>query len=121
MTGRLRLAGRALLLRCPNCGTGGLFTRWFRMKERCPGCGLHLERQESGYVVGAYMFNIAASELFGVGVLLAVAVATWPNPPWDLLMYGGVALMIAAPIVFYPFAKTLFLAFDLAFRPQGDE
>ncbi|MBL8987209.1 MAG: DUF983 domain-containing protein [Gemmatimonadales bacterium] len=117
----LRLAGRALRLRCPNCGAGGLFSRWVRMRSHCPGCNLNLERNESGYVVGAYMFNIAASELIGVALLLAVAVATWPNPPWTLLTWGGAAFMLIAPVVFYPFAKTLFLAFDLAFRPPGQE
>lgn len=91
------------------------------MKDRCPGCGLHLEREESGYVVGAYMFNVVAAELVGVAIVLAVALATWPNPPWDLLLYGGAGLMLVCPLLFYPFAKTLFLAFDLAFRPKGDE
>lgn len=28
-----------------------------------------------------------------------------PNTPWDMLVYGGVSVMIAAPILFYPFAK----------------
>jgi hypothetical protein len=29
--------------------------------------------------------------------------------------------MITAPVVFYPFAKLLFLAFDLSFRPARPE
>jgi len=67
------------------------------------------------------MLNIAVSEIIGVAVLLSVTVATWPNPPWDMLLYGGVGLMIAAPVGFYPFAKTLFLALDLMFRPKDQE
>lgn len=109
---------RALRRRCPNCGGNDLFLSWLRIRERCPRCGLHLERHESGYVVGAYMFNIAAAELIGLAVLLTVAAATWPDPPWDLLMYGGVVLMAGLPFVFYPFAKTLFLALDLIVRPE---
>ena len=84
----LRLFGRALRLRCPNCGQGGLFTSWLRMRERCPACGLKLERGEEGYPVGSYMFNIVAAEL-----------------------------IFAAPFAIFPFSKTLFLAFDLLFRP----
>jgi hypothetical protein len=91
------------------------------MRDRCPSCQLHLERGEQGYQVGAYMFNIAVAELLWVVVMVTIAAATWPNPPWDLLLYGGVALMVAAPLLFYPFAKTLFLAFDLLFRPPGAE
>lgn len=38
-----------------------------------------------------------------------------------LLEYGGIALMVIAPFVFFPFPKTLFLAFDLLFRPDARE
>ena len=117
----VRLFGRAIRLRCPSCGGKGLFRTWFKMVETCPTCGLHLERRESGYLVGAYMFNIAIAELIGVTVLAVIVGVTWPSPPWDLIMYGGAALMVVCPLAFYPFAKTLFLAFDLAFRPAGDE
>ena len=33
----------------------------------------------------------------------------------------GVALMILFPVFFYPFSKTIFLAFDLFFRPPPPE
>jgi len=109
---------RALRRRCPNCGAGGVFDGWFAMRRECAGCGLHFEREESGYAVGAYMLNIAVAELLLVGVGVAIGVATWPNPPWKALMYGGALLMAVLPVLFYPFAKTLFLAMDLAVRPH---
>jgi hypothetical protein len=31
------------------------------------------------------------------------------------------ALMIVVPFLFFPFSKTLFLAFDLTFRPAAPE
>ena len=47
---------------------------------------------------------------------------TWPDPPWPVLQIVGVIVVILAPFIFYPFSKTLFLAFDLAFRPaSGDD
>ena len=116
----LTLFARAMVRRCPNCGGGPIFDGWFRMREHCPRCGLHLHRGEEGYQVGAYMFNIIAAELVFAALFVAILLATWPDPPWDLLLYGGRALMIVAPIVFYPFAKTLFLAFDLVFRPAAE-
>jgi uncharacterized protein (DUF983 family) len=116
-----RLFWRAARLRCPNCSGGNIFRSWFRMRPYCPSCGLPLERGEEGYQVGSYMFNVVASELLFAAVLVAVLLATWPSPPWQLLQYGGIAMMIAAPFVFYPFSKTLFLAFDLAFRPPTSE
>jgi len=117
----LRLLGRALAKRCPRCGGNDLFLTWFKMREVCPSCGLHLERRESGYVVGAYMLNIAVSEAIWLATMVAIAVATWPKPPWDFLLYGGVALMVAAPVVFYPWSKTLFLAADLLVRPEATD
>ncbi|HKP49209.1 MAG TPA: DUF983 domain-containing protein [Gemmatimonadales bacterium] len=113
----LVLFGRAVLLQCPNCGGGPLFSRWLRMRERCPVCGIRLARGEEGYQVGAYMFNMIAAELIFAGIFLAILVYTWPHPPWTPLLYGGIALMIVLPALFYPFSKTLFLAFDLVFRP----
>ena len=117
----LRLFGRAVRLHCPNCGRAKLFDAWFRMRARCPVCGLPTARGDEGYHVGSYMFNIIASELVFAAVFLAIVVATWPDPPWLPLQVGGVALMIVAPFVCYPFSKTVFLAFDLVFRPATPE
>lgn len=112
---------RALRLRCPNCGQGRLLEAWLRMRSHCPVCGLKTERGEEGYQVGSYMFNIVAAELIFAAAFVAVLAATWPDPPWKLLEYGGIALMIVAPFVFFPFSKTLFLAFDLVFRPAAHD
>jgi len=113
----LLLFSRALRLRCPNCGGGPLFHSWFKPRKHCPACGLPLERGEEGYQVGSYMFNIIAAELIFAVLFLGIVLATWPNPPWTELQIGGIALMIIAPFIFFPFSKTLFLAFDLVFRP----
>jgi len=112
---------RALGRRCPNCGSRGLWERWLRMRDTCPGCGINLERGEHGYIVGAYMFNIVGAELVFAALFVGIVLWTWPDPPWGWLQWGGVALMVLLPVLLYPFSKTLFLAFDLLFRPQGSE
>jgi uncharacterized protein (DUF983 family) len=114
------LFARAMLLRCPSCGGGPLFQSWLKMRPLCPACGLRTERGEDGYIVGAYMFNIVAAELLWAAVILAIGFFTWPSPPWDLLLYGGGAMMLATPFLCYPFSKTVFLAFDLIFRPAEE-
>lgn len=86
------------------------------MVARCPSCNLAMDRGEQGYAVGAYMFNIAMAEVAFVVILATVMLVTWPNPPWTMIMYGGAALMILLPVIFYPFAKTLFLGIDLIFN-----
>jgi len=111
---------RALRLRCPACGGGPVLLSWLRMSPNCATCGLRLERGEEGYWVGSYMFNIIAAELLFAALGITVVVITWPTPPWTALALGGAVLMVLAPLVFLPFSKLLFLAFDLIFRPPTD-
>jgi uncharacterized protein (DUF983 family) len=89
------------------------------MKPRCPTCDLELNRGESGYNVGSYMLNIIAAELIFAAIFVGTIVVTWPDPPWTILQYGGAILMVLAPIVLYPFTKTVFLAVDLAVRGES--
>jgi uncharacterized protein (DUF983 family) len=111
------LLGRALRLRCPNCGAKGLFASWGRLRQRCPDCGLWLERGEGDYYLGAYMVALLVVEsLFAVGFVL-ILVATWPDPPWDLIQWGGAVVLAAGVLICYPFSKTVWLATDLIFRP----
>ena len=91
--------------------------RVLQYQERCPNCGILLERGESDYFLGAYTLNLIAVEILLALGFVVVMYATWPNPPWDALEYGGVVLSILGAVLCYPFAKTLWLAVDLIFRP----
>jgi hypothetical protein len=65
------------------------------------------------------MLNIIAAELIFAAVFVGTILVTWPDPPWKVLQYGGAVLMVLAPILLYPFTKTVFLAVDLAVRRQS--
>jgi len=118
--GPVRLAARALRLRCPHCGRGPLLRSWFTLLPRCAACGLSFERDErEDYWLGAYLLNFMVTEVVFAGLVLAVLLATWPEPAWSLLTWLGAAQMIVTPIVFYPFSKALWLAADLVFRPAN--
>jgi len=91
------------------------------MRERCPRCALPLERGESqDYWLGGMMFNIVLSELLAVLVVGFVVLATWPRVPWTPIWIGAVALMVAAPFLLFPLSRTVWLAFDLMFRPRHE-
>ena len=45
---------------------------------------------------------------------------TWPSPPWGLFQLVTIVLMAVAPFGFFPFSKTVFLAFDLWVRPPAE-
>ncbi|HEX2721782.1 MAG TPA: DUF983 domain-containing protein, partial [Gemmatimonadaceae bacterium] len=110
---------RAMLLRCPHCGGKGVMESWFKLKERCPRCGLHLNREEGDYFLGAYMIMLIVMEMFFALGFLIVLLVTWPDPPWNAIQWVGAIVLFAGILVAYPFAKTLWLAFDLMFRPVG--
>jgi uncharacterized protein (DUF983 family) len=117
--GRARMLRRGLAKRCPICGTGNLFTGWFRMKERCPGCGYRFEREE-GFFLGAYVINLAIAQ--GLVIVLAVVPAIIllaHNPDASIvpILVAGLLGAVLAPMFFYPFSKTIWTAFDLIMRP----
>jgi uncharacterized protein (DUF983 family) len=91
------------------------------MRERCPSCHLRLDRGEADYFLGSYTINFVVSELLIVlGAALGI-VLSWPHVPWTLLTWSLALMVVVAPIIFYPFAKTLFLAADLIFRPLTEK
>ena len=56
---------------------------------------------------------------FGFGIMLALAVwARWPRVPWTAIEVVGVGGAILAPILFYPYSKTLLLAVDGCSAPS---
>jgi uncharacterized protein (DUF983 family) len=108
--------GRALRLKCPRCGGGDVLRSWFRLQERCPRCALLLDRGEPDYWLGAYAINLVVAEGLAAIVGLVVLVRTWPRGVPGTAT--GVALAILLPIVFFPFSRLLWLAWDLSFRPS---
>lgn len=82
------------------------------------GCG---SSGEGDYFVGAYLFNLIAVELILAFCVGTFVIATWPNPPWDVITYVTGFLMLAGCVLCYPFSKTTWLAVDLAIRPMSAE
>jgi uncharacterized protein (DUF983 family) len=112
---------RALRLRCPHCGGGPVFVTWSHLVPNCPVCGLGFERGEQGYWLGAYFFNLMAVETVFTVWVVGFLLLTWPSPPWELFQISTIVLMLVVPVAFFPYSKTLFLAFDLLVRPPTEE
>jgi uncharacterized protein (DUF983 family) len=111
------MLSRALVLRCPNCGSRGLLRNWLHLHERCPMCGLRVEREGSDYMAGSLMFNIVLAEMIFAVVFVVYLVIAWPHPNWDVLEIAAPIGMAVAPFVLFPFSKLVWLAADLALRP----
>jgi uncharacterized protein (DUF983 family) len=111
VSGRL---GHALKLRCPICGSGEMFSGWFRMNARCRGCGFAFER-ESGYFLGSIYVN------YGAAVLLATVMHLLFEYVWNVPIWPQVAILsvfvAAFGLTFFRWARALGLAFDVTIDP----
>jgi uncharacterized protein (DUF983 family) len=112
------LVKRALLLRCPRCGGRGIWQSWFRMKHACPTCGQVFERGEShDFFIGAYLINLVVAESAAVLVAAAMWLTLGSRVSFNVLWGASMVLAVVMPVIFYPFSRELWLAFDLHFRP----
>ena len=114
-----RMLWRGATRRCPRCGSGHVFHRWFTIVERCPRCNLHFEREE-GYWAGALAINIGVTSAVFIVVFTIALVLTVPDVPVVELLLVLVPLMVVVPIVYYPFSKTLWMAVDRALLQHLD-
>ena len=107
---------RGLARRCPRCGSGQLFRGWFTMVERCPRCGLSFSREEGAWL-GSFVISFGVTEAL-LAVIIAISIAmTLPDPPALQLSIGAAVAMVAFPLAFYPFSKTIWAAIDLLMHP----
>jgi hypothetical protein len=87
------------------------------MVERCPRCRYTFEREE-GFFLGAYVINLAITQL-ALGVFIAGGIiATLPDPPALQLTLIGITVAVGVPLVAYPFSKTLWTAIDMVMHPE---
>ena len=108
-----------LTRRCPRCGSGHLFRRYFTLVPDCPRCGLHFER-EQGYFAGALAVNIMVVGAVFAIVFIALVAMTVPDIPVAPLLAVLVPIMLFGPILYYPFSKTVWMAVDRAVLQRMD-
>ncbi|GMU79312.1 MAG: hypothetical protein AMXMBFR46_21050 [Acidimicrobiia bacterium] len=114
-----RIFWRGATLRCPRCGSGHLFRRYFHLVDDCPRCALHFEREE-GYWVGALAVNIAIVFAIFVVAFVVILAVTVPDVPVGPTLAVLVPVMVLGPIAFYPFSKTLWMSIDYGFLHRLD-
>jgi uncharacterized protein (DUF983 family) len=105
---------RALRLRCPACGERGVFERRFRVRDACRSCG-HRFVREHGYWLGAMIVNLALVEAVFLVMFVGGMLLTWPDVPWNRLLVLTLVAMAVTPVLFLPWARTVWVAIDLGF------
>ena len=107
----MRALGRGVRRRCPRCGSAAAFSRWWKMSDDCPVCGLHFEYAD-GYWLGAVVLNLVVTEAIFLVVFIGGMVLTWPDVPWGWLLAVVIGTNVVVPVLFYPIAKTLWVAME---------
>ncbi len=117
----LRLLLSGLFLRCPYCGKGKLFRRFYSMYDRCPVCGWRYEREE-GYWTGAIALNLVVTELLIAIVTVPVVIwlAVSGLPIWPLVAIG-LPMCFILPLLFFRHAKSFWMSLDFMIHPVDPE
>ena len=88
------------------------------MHDRCPKCGASFEREE-GFFLGSIYFNYGLTALV-VAIAYPVLLFTQSVPaPW--LMGGTLAFAILFPLLFFRYARSLWLGMDQFLDPRPGE
>jgi hypothetical protein len=62
--------------------------------------------------------NTAVTEGLFLLLFIVSIIAMAPDIDWMVLLAIGVATNLVFPVIFYPFSKTIWMAFDLAFMKR---
>lgn len=105
---------RGLQLRCPVCGQGKIFSRPFKMYEKCPHCNYVYEREE-GYFTSSMAVNLVISEFIVAGFIIPLA-ANRSIPLAPLLIYGA-PLPVLLPLLFFHHSRGIWMSMDQLLNP----
>ena len=114
----LKLVGRALLLRCPVCGKGKLFSGIYRVPDNCPVCGAPYAR-EAGFFLGSIYINYGLTSLIAAVVYPILMFNKLVPEPY--LTRGSLAFVVIFPLLFFRHARSLWIGFDQWYDPREGE
>lgn len=112
---------RALRRRCPVCGRTGISRHPASVDQRCPHCGLDLERQ-----VGSFIGGVGVNTIVAFACLLATIVigfvATGGEASVTRVLLPALVVATVVPLGFYARSRLLWVAIELRWWPlQPDE
>ena len=111
-----KILGRSWRLRCPRCGRSKLFAGWFRMRRKCPTCGLDFDR-EPGFYLGSIYINYGLTAVLMTIYFVSMTVADAADQ--QTLLWTAGAFCVVFPLCFFRFARSLWLGFDQFWDPQA--
>lgn len=109
-----------MTLACPHCGGRGNFTGYFNMRRRCQTCNLDFDRNPGSYIGGIGLNTVFSFVVLAVAVVLTFVVTGDDTPLWQLLVVP-LAVAVIVPLIFFPFSKSIWIAFEYLAAPPRAE
>lgn len=110
------ILARSLRLKCPCCGQGHVLRGWFGMPERCRSCGVVFER-EAGFFLGPMLFNGALTTIVTAIAMPIFFITDLYSR--EIILACGFGFGILFPLLFFPWARSLWLGLDEYFDPRS--
>lgn len=107
---------RGVSLKCPMCQKGHLFAGVIRMNEECPECGFRFERGP-GYFLGSTYINYGLTTLLTTWTYIVLRFGFEVDK--KLLIPALATFCVIFPVVFFRYARSLWLSFDCYFDGTG--
>jgi len=103
-------------LLCPICAEGKLFSGFIQMHKCCPKCGFQFERAP-GYFLGSTYINYGATTLLTTWTYMVLRFGF--EIPKSSLIPALAGFCVIFPVVFFRYARSLWLSFDCYFDRTG--
>lgn len=102
----LRTLVRGLLRRCPRCGVGPLFERWYTIADRCTHCDLDFVKSDSDTWAFMYISTAGLTGFIVLGMLIVRPERMWVG--WSVVLPVALVLIVGS----LPFRKGLAMAIE---------
>ena len=107
---------RGIRLKCPICSKGRLFEGFIRMQKICSVCAFHFERGP-GYFLGSTYINYGVTTLLTTWTYMVLRFGLGISKP--VLIPALAAFCVIFPVLFFRYARSLWLSFDCYFDRTG--
>ena len=107
---------RGIRLKCPMCSQGRLFGGFIRMQKNCSVCAFHFERGP-GYFLGSTYINYGVTTLLTTWTYIVLRFGFEISKP--VLIPALAAFCVIFPVLFFRYARSLWLSFDCYFDRTG--
>jgi len=107
---------RGIRLKCPICNEGRLFDGFIRTQKICSVCGFQFERGQ-GYFLGSTYINYGVTTLLMTWTYMVLRFGF--DVSKSVLIPALAAFCVIFPVVFFRYARSLWLSFDCYFDKTG--